>query len=597
MWSRRRGCLSQVYTSSCTRSLAAREALPERQRDALLGAFGIVDSTPGSNFLIGLAALELLTEEASRRPVLVIAEDLHWLDCATLKVLAFVGRRLESDAVVLLASSRPTSEDPFQMAGLPDLLLEGLQPAAASELLDTHAPYLEQAMRTRLLEAARGNPLALIELPIAWQAVRPGTLFVDWLPLTTSLEEAFAARARELPPTTRQLLLVAALNDSENIMETILATSRLTGPAVSGADFDPAISALLIDVDNSELRFRHPLVRSAMHRSATIAEREAAHRVLADVLVTEPDRSVWHRAASLTMPDEPVAAQLEAAASRALRRRGVATAVAALERAAQLTPEPSRRGGRLIRAAGLAFELGRHDVVDRLLNEAELLALRSTERGRVRWIREMVEDRIAEPERVAPIVQLAKDFKAGGEGELAQDILRIVATACWFSGSDQNTRDLVVDAAKDAAKDVGVPPDDAKFLATLASADPVRFAADVIGYVSKLAPSEIEDTETLRQYAVAVNAIGQVDLGSDFAAATIPRLRATGQVGLLTHSLSLQAIASLCLGRLDVAAAAVEEALNLAHEIGQPRARSAAPYSCRPSRWKSRGAGGGCTEP
>ena len=213
-------------------------------------------------------------------------------------------------------------------------------------------------------------------------------------------------------------------------------------------------------------------------------------------------------------------------------------------------------------------------MVDRLLNEAELLALRSTERGRVRWIREMVEDRIAEPERVAPIVQLAKNFKAGGEGELALDILRIVATACWFSGSDQNTRDLVVDAAKDAAKDVGVPADNAKFLATLASADPVRFAADVIGYVSKLAPSEIEDTETLRQYAVAVNAIGQVDLGSDFAAATIPRLRATGQVGLLTHSLSLQAIASLCLGRLDVAAAAVEEALNLAHEIGQPRAQA-----------------------
>ena len=338
--------------------LGGAQALPERQRDALLGAFGMVDSTPGSNFLIGLAALELLTEEASRRPVLVIAEDLHWLDCATLEVLAFVGRRLESDAVVLLASSRPTSEDPFQMAGLPDLLLEGLQPAAASELLDTHAPYLEQAMRTRLLEAARGNPLALIELPIAWQAVRPGTLFVDWLPLTTSLEEAFAARARELPPTTRQLLLVAALNDSENIMETILATSRLTGPAVSGADFDPAISALLIDVDNSELRFRHPLVRSAMHRSATIAEREAAHRVLADVLVTEPDRSVWHRAASLTMPDEPVAAQLEAAASRALRRRGVATAVAALERAAQLTPEPSRRGGRLDTRRRAGFRAG-----------------------------------------------------------------------------------------------------------------------------------------------------------------------------------------------------------------------------------------------
>ena len=128
--------------------LGGAQALPERQRDALLGAFGMVDSTPGSNFLIGLAALELLTDEASRRPVLVIAEDLHWLDSATLEVLAFVGRRLESDAVVLLASSRPTSEDPFQMAGLPDLSLEGLPPAAASELLDTHAPYLEQAMRT-----------------------------------------------------------------------------------------------------------------------------------------------------------------------------------------------------------------------------------------------------------------------------------------------------------------------------------------------------------------------------------------------------------------------------------------------------------------
>jgi DNA-binding CsgD family transcriptional regulator len=554
--------------------LGGAQALPERQRDALLGAFGIVDSVPGGTFLIGLAALELLTDEASRKPVLVIAEDLHWLDSATLEVLAFVGRRLASDPVVLLASSRPMSDDLFQMAGLPELSLEGLQPAAASELLDTHAPTLEQGTRVQLLEAARGNPLALIELPVAWKAVRPGRLFMDWLPLTASLEQAFAARTRELPYTTRQLLLVAALNDSENITETLLATSALAGSEMSGADLDPAARAHLIDIDSAGLRFRHPLVRSAVHQLASAAEREAAHRVLADVLVTEPDRSVWHRAASLTRPDEAVAAQLEEAASRALRRRGTAAAVAALERAAQLTPERSRRGGRLIRSAGLAFELGRHDVVDRLLSEAEMLELSSTQRGRIRWIREMVEDRIAEPERVGPIVQLAKDFEAAGEGKLALDILRIVATACWFSGSDQETRSLVVDAAKHAARGAGVSADDAKLLATLASADPVRHAAEVIDCVSKVAPSEIEDTETLRQYGVAINAIGHVDLGSDFATATIPRLRATGQVGLLTHSLSLQAIASLCLGRLDVAAAAVEEALNLAREIGQPRAQA-----------------------
>src|SRR4051794_12491970 len=193
--------------------LCLAEGLPARQRDALLSVFGMSDDGARELFLIGLATLELIGEKAASSPILLIVEDLQWLDDPSCAVLAFVARRLEAEGIVMLVAIRDGSETPFDGAGLPELRLQGLDPIASEALLDARAPGLEPVLRERILLEAAGNPLALVELPVGLplDALGKGALFPSPLPLTARLELAFATQASELPPATRTLLLVAAV--------------------------------------------------------------------------------------------------------------------------------------------------------------------------------------------------------------------------------------------------------------------------------------------------------------------------------------------------------------------------------------------------
>ncbi len=180
-------------------ALGHADRLPAPQQTALLAAFGMTEAAAPDRFLIALAVLELLSDAVERAPLMVVAEDAQWLDHSTADVLAFVAQRVEHEPINVLVASRDGAESFFDNAGLPELRLDGLDDAAAESLLDALAPDLASAVREKLLDEARGNPLALVELPVAWDQVREGTLLMAQVPLTSRLEQAFATRIVELP--------------------------------------------------------------------------------------------------------------------------------------------------------------------------------------------------------------------------------------------------------------------------------------------------------------------------------------------------------------------------------------------------------------
>ena len=319
----------QDHARCASITCVVRHYVARRARDALLTALGVAEGSAPAMPMVGLAALELLAGVAERTPLLVVAEDAHCLDLSTCEVLAFVSRRLGADAVGLMGTAREgeLDDNPLAAAGLAELRLGPLDPAAAAALLDTHA-VLDPVVRQRVLEEAAGNPLALVELPLTAEQGSGGDVG-GWIPLTRRLEQAFASRLPGLPAVTFTALLAAGLNDGDALAEVLAAASLVAGAPVSVADLLDAVAAGLAEVDKHKVRFRHPLVRSAVCEAAGLARRQAMHRALAEVLAGVPDRQVWHRAAASPGPDEEVAAGLEAAADRAFGRGAIAERAAA----------------------------------------------------------------------------------------------------------------------------------------------------------------------------------------------------------------------------------------------------------------------------
>lgn len=265
-----------------------------------------LDATAGeSPFRVGVEVLGLLG--ALDEPVLLAVEDVHWLDRASWEVLAFVARRLEADPVALVLTAR-NSEDVGRLlvaAALPELRLEPLEPADARVLLDQVAPGLTLALRERVLAESAGNPLGVVEL--GGLAARSGgaALLPSLLPLSTRVERTFAGLVGELPAATRALLLVAALDDGDDLDEVLAATARLEDRPIIIDDVQPAVVSRLISVDEQyRLRFRHPLLRSALLQSASAAQRRRVHACLAAVVAAD-DRRLWHRAAGPPVPTRP----------------------------------------------------------------------------------------------------------------------------------------------------------------------------------------------------------------------------------------------------------------------------------------------------
>ena len=365
----------------CAPVLDQLDALPEPQQNALNVALGLAPGDVPDRFLVGLAVLGLLSAAAEERPLLCLVEDAHWLDAASGLILGFVARRLQADSVAIVAAIRePSNRHDFD--GLPELRVRGLAEEDARTLLMSAVPgRIDDRVRDRIVAETRGNPLALLDLPRSMTSAELAGGF-ELLPATDlpgHLEEQYHQRAVGLPDPTQRLLLLAA---AEPIGDATLIWRAAEALGIDRSALAPAEDAQLVEI-GARVRFRHPLVRSALYRAAAPSERRDAHRALAEMTDadTDPDRRAWHRAHAAVGVDEDVAAELERSADRARARGGAAAAAAFLARAAELTPDPARRGTRALAAAQAKFDAAAADAALDLLATAELAPLDEFQRA------------------------------------------------------------------------------------------------------------------------------------------------------------------------------------------------------------------------
>lgn len=368
----------------CAPFLDRLDRLPAPQRDALGTAFGMRAGAPPDRFMVGLAVLSLLADVAEAQPLVCLLDDAQWLDQVSAQVLGFVARRLAAEAVVIIFAVRGAEG---YLVGLPELEVGPLRDADARDLLAAAMPgRIDEAVRDRIVAEARGNPLALLELPRAWTPAAfaggfglPGGESGCWI------EAGFRRRLTALPDHSGRLLLVAATSPVGDPVLIGAAAERLGIPVdAAGA----AAAAGLLDV-GTQVRFRHPLVRSVVYRDAAPDDRRLVHAALAEATdpALDPDRRAWHLAAAAPGPDEDVALELERSAGRAQARGGMAAAAAFLQRAVALTVEPARRGERALAAAQASLHAGGFEAVLGLVAVAETGALDDFQRARLDLLR------------------------------------------------------------------------------------------------------------------------------------------------------------------------------------------------------------------
>ncbi len=372
----------------CQPMLAHLDATPAPQRAALRTALGMSTGPVPDRFLVGLAVLSLLSDVAHERPLLCLIDDAQWLDQASAQVLAFAARRLGAESVGLVfAASAPTRE----LADLPALVVGGLRDEDASALLDTAlAGPIDPQVRSQIIAEAHGNPLAVLELPrgLAVAQLAGGFGLPGAMGLAGSMEESFGRRVNALPGPTRELLLIAAADPTGDAALVWRAASRLGIGAEAAV---PAAEASLAEF-GARVRFRHPLVRSAVYRSGSVGDIRRAHGALADVTDArlDPDRRAWHRAQAANGPDADIADELERSAERARSRGGVGAAAAFLERSAVLTLAPRQRARRALAAAEAKLQAGEVSAARALLALAEAEARSETQQAHVELVRARV---------------------------------------------------------------------------------------------------------------------------------------------------------------------------------------------------------------
>ncbi|MFE5109426.1 ATP-binding protein [Streptomyces sp. NPDC056663] len=530
------------------------DRLPGPQAAAMKSIFGLTDDVVPNRLTISLAVLTMLSEIAEEGPLLCLIDDAQWLDQPSVAVFTFAARRLRAEGIVMIFAVRGGDHGP-EVEGLPRLLLEGLDRAAAAELVPGLPPYVVD----RIIEESQGNPLALIELTAA---LTPAQRFGQLSPLplseattrpTSRIQDAFLSQIRRLPEATQAVLNVAAADDTGHLTVVLTAAGRL-GSAIE--DLAPAERAGLVLLSGEAIRFRHPLVRYAAYQGAPLARRIAAHKALAETL--EPSRHAhrraWHLAAASTDTDEYVADELERVAEWADSRQGMASASAAYERAAQLTADPKRRARRLICAAQKASEAGQDERCGALADQVPLP--------------------LNDPGMAADFARLRAVVELGyGRPASAGRILVACADLIGLSRPDK-LAPLLVDAVH-AAFSSG----DADLIAEIAVRNsdllvlnvPARLLkGDVSGSLDALRDlvrsSRSPDAEFMDRLMAGIYCHVLADHANarDIAAASVAHCRDHGVAGWLPTALHVLAQAELALGRHEEASAHATEGLRLA---------------------------------
>jgi DNA-binding CsgD family transcriptional regulator len=545
------------------------ERLGELHREALSAALGLAHGPPPDRLVVSNAALVLLRQAAARSPLLLVIDDLPWLDRSSADVLGFVARRLTGGRVGLLAAARSDAKTFFDGAALPVLQLRPLAPDAADTLLRRRYPALAPGVRRRLLEVARGNPLALLELPAALSGRQRTSLqsLPAVLPLSSRLQALFEARVEGLTEAARNLLLLAALDGTGE-----LAVLQLASGDAELSSLGPAEQAGLVQVEEDihQLVFRHPLARSAIVGISTRNERHRAHRLLADVLVEQPDRRAWHLAESTTGADEEVAGLLELTARRILGRGDPVGAVLRLIRAAELSPSAADRGRRLTEAAFIGANMaGGLEDVSRWLSEAargELdpqQSLRAATTGVFLLLNNEGDVGTAHRLMMAAIDGCGTTLDA--EDERVLSAVFVLLLICGYSGRADHCAQLyaVFDRLAPAV------PDDLDLLARV-FLDPVRTAPAILDRFDAALRSLNDDAGPWRIRRLSL-AAGVLDRLTPYRAAVLRVVDRSREAGAVTNFVALLMHLSgddLQTGRWDDLEKLVEECLQLCDARG-----------------------------
>ncbi|HMJ36598.1 MAG TPA: AAA family ATPase [Baekduia sp.] len=554
----------------CAPMLDRLECLPAPQREALSTAFGLSDGEAPDRFLVSLAVLGLLGEVAGQQPLVCVVDDAQWLDRASAEALAFVARRLSAGSLAIVFAVLDSGEED-ELSGLPELVVEGLGDRDAQALLGSvlRGP-LDERVRDRIVAETRGNPSALLELAygVTSAALAGGFGLPDAPARSGPIEERFVRQLEALPAATRHLLLVAAAEPLGDPGLLWRAAQRL---GIADEAATPAEAAGLCDFA-ARVRFRHPLLRSAVYRAAAPQERQSVHHTLAEATDPEadPDRRAWHRAQAAPGPDADVAQELERSAGRARARGGPAAAAAFLERATALTLDPALRAARALAAAQATYEAGAPDAALQLLAAAEGGPLDELQRARVELLHGHMAFHSPRGSDAPPLLLEAARRLAPLDAELARETYLDALCAALFAG--RLGRDAgVLEAAKAAraAGAAGSSPGAARapdlLLDGLAVLITDGHAAGAPALARALGAFRGQDTsreEGLRWLGLAAHAAA--DMWDDetrhvLSSRHVELAREAGALPALRVALSTRILVHLFAGELDLAAALVEE--------------------------------------
>lgn len=554
-------------------ALRWREGLPAPQARALRVALGEEEGPGVESFLVGVATLSVLTTAAEEAPVLCVIDDAHWLDAASAEALLFCARRLGADRVVMLFAAREGTWDAFDHRGIPELVVSGLGPEAARELLGAGSSgNLADEVAARLVDETGGNPLALLELPgeLSDSQLRGSSALPSQLHLTRHVEQAFLERSRRLPSTVQSVLLLVAADDTGD--PTVLARASELLDLPEGA-LEAAVASGLVSVDSHGVTTRHPLVRSAIYQAATAHDRRRAHRALATVLVSagNPDRAAWHRASAADGPDPEVVAALEVVGSRALRSGGHVAAWEAYERAAELTSDGEQRARLVFAAARSAWACGRAAQARMLLaaaREATNAPILLSDVARLRGHIEVNVGSAAEAHRI--FVEAARAIHDRDPGRALE--IATAAAVMRTYGADSGSRLPAVDV-------LGAPSADddprtaclRRMLSAMTHAADTEWSDAVSALDEALVLGErVDDRDVLWNLGNSALQLGD-DAGQQrFYSYALSRAREAGAVTAVIYALQRLCFGWFVAGDLLALRSAAEEARSLAGGIGQP---------------------------
>ncbi|WP_406636619.1 AAA family ATPase [Amycolatopsis sp. WGS_07] len=524
-------------------------------RDALLVAFGLADGAPDP-FRVSLAALDLLTTAAAERPLLCVIDDAHWLDAASARALTFLARRISAEPIAMVFAAR--DQEPVRgLDELPGLTVGGLSDAEARVLLaEEKTVTLDERVRDRLLAEARGNPLALIELPKAGGFALPAPS-----PVASRIERSFRARMAELPPDARQLLILASAEPTGD-PALLWTAARQLGLDVPAASAAAEASGLI--VFDTRARFCHPLARSAAYRAAEPHQRQTAHRALADATdpATAGDRRAWHRAQATAGPDEEVAAELELSASRAEARGGVAAAAAFLERAAALSLDPGKQVERTLAAARATLAAGRTETAADLVTSIDTSTLEVAKHASVDLLRGQIAFVQGAGKAGPELILQAAQRLAANDPERSREFLVAALEMGLVVGRAAGVLDRVLAAAPPAG-----PPD---LLSALVRLTTEGHRAGVPAIREVLTSDDAGWTRTPALATVLAGELWDLDLHRTIVDWLAKTGQSTGSPMTLRLGRSQEALYAVFTGNFGQAMAAIAEEEAIADALGDP---------------------------